>query len=172
MPLQKWGLKRIYHSTKQNASYFLPTFQGLQRVPARAARLAAVAEAMPPRPRRPCRPPPRFNFLFSHNGNLTPRGYGIFTAEPHQDLIRRFISHHQLQPLFHIPPILSFSSFGIFPASFLPKKFCLKPRSPGIPIRQISSSHSDTFLSKSEKQELKVNIILNCLFITFWKTKD
>jgi len=43
------GLKRIYHNTKQNASYFLPTFQGLQRVPARAARLAAVAEAMPPR---------------------------------------------------------------------------------------------------------------------------
>ena len=109
------------------------------------------------------------NFLFSHNGNLTARGYGIFTAEPRQDQIRRFISHHQLQPLFPHPPILSFGSFEIFPASFISKKFCIKPRSPGIPIRQISSSHSETFLSKSEKQELKVNIILNCLFITFWK---
>ena len=110
-----------------------------------------------------------FNFLFSRNGNLTARGYGIFDAEPHQDQIRRFISHHQLHPLFPNPTILSFGSFEIFPASFLSKKFRLKPRNPGIPIRQISSSHSETFLSKSEKQELKVNIILNCLFITFWK---
>lgn len=119
--------------------------------------------------RYPCRPPPRVSFLFSHYRKLTARGYGIFTAEPRQDPIRRFISHHPLQPLFHHPPILSFSSFEIFPASFLSKKFSLKPRSPGIQIRQISNSHSETFLSKSEKQELKVNIILNCLFITFWK---
>ena len=109
------------------------------------------------------------NFLFSHYEKLPARGYGIFTAEPRQDQIRRFISHHPLQPLFPHPPVLSFGSFEIFPASFLSKKFHLKPRSPGIPIRQISSSHSETFLSKSEKQELKVNIILNSLFITFWK---
>lgn len=115
---------------------------------------------------------PLFKFLFSHNRNLTARGYGFLASHRHEEGIRCFISH----PHFLLPPRhRSASAIGIYGQFNIQKvsSYCfLKPRSPGISTRQISSSQSDRFLKKSRKQELKVNVILNRLLILFWIFPD